>query len=58
METFLFLNGYAIDAPVDSQEQIILRVDEQKCVRGMSLARTFVSRDSAQRLASAAIEIV
>jgi death-on-curing protein len=26
METFLVLNGYEIDAPVDNQEQIILRV--------------------------------
>ena len=26
METFLVLNGYQIDAPVDEQEQIILDV--------------------------------
>jgi len=26
METFLFMNGYEIDAPVDEQESIILRV--------------------------------
>jgi death-on-curing protein len=33
METFLFLNGYELNAPVDQQEKIILRLSEGELAR-------------------------